>query len=102
MIKVSVMYPAEAGARFDWDYYLEKHAALVGTAFTPHGLRKVQIDRGVDSDGPAPYIAIAHLYFDSVEAWGKAAGEAAGPVMADIPNYTSVSPAIQVSEVLSD
>jgi uncharacterized protein (TIGR02118 family) len=43
--------------------------------------------------------ALGHLLFDSVEAFQAGFGPHAQEIMADIPNYTNVEPAIQISEV---
>jgi uncharacterized protein (TIGR02118 family) len=45
------------------------------------------------------FIAMGHLYFDSIEAFQKAFGPHADVIMADIPNYTDIQPRIQFSEV---
>ena len=101
MIKVSVFYPNKPGARFDFDYYTTKHLPLVrdklGTALTG-----IAADQGIagGTPGSAPaYIAIAHLYFDSVEAFQEAFNPVAGDVLGDIPNYTDLQPELQISEV---
>ena len=48
---------------------------------------------------PATYIAMGHLYFDSLEAFQQSFGPHAAVIMADIPNYTDTQPVIQISEV---
>jgi uncharacterized protein (TIGR02118 family) len=42
---------------------------------------------------------MAHLSFESVEAFQAAFGPHAEAIMGDIPNYTDISPAIQISTV---
>lgn len=102
MIRVSVCYPATPGGTFDWDYYLDTHQRIVReTMFVP-GFVAMQIDRGMPGigGGPAPYVAIAHMVFDSPEAF-QAAQQSAGPALADIPNFTNVQPVLQVSEIVA-
>lgn len=98
MIKVSVMYPQRDGARFDIDYYCNRHMALVrqllGTS-----VKGMAVDQGIGDPQQAPYVAIGHLWFDSVEAVQAALAEHGPALMADVPNYTNVQPVIQVSEV---
>ena len=48
---------------------------------------------------PAAYVAIGHIYFDSVDSFQVAFAPHAGEIMADIPSYTDIEPSIQVSEV---
>jgi uncharacterized protein (TIGR02118 family) len=101
MIKVSVFYPNKAGSRFDIDYYCNKHMPMVKTALGA-ACRRADIDQGLG--GPtlgsqATYVAMCHLYFDSVEAFQNAFGPHSDTIMRDIPNYTDVQPIIQVSDV---
>ena len=102
MIKVSVLYPNTAGSRFDFEYYMAKHVPMVGSLLA-EGMRKAEVDRGASGAAPgepAPFHAIAHLHFDSAEAFGTAFAPHANQIMGDIPNYTDVSPQIQISEVV--
>jgi uncharacterized protein (TIGR02118 family) len=66
----------------------------------PARVKGISVDQGIGLPGsPAPYLAVGHLLFDSMEDL-QAALDTHGPaLMADIPNYTNSRPAIQVSEV---
>ncbi|TLZ03594.1 MAG: EthD family reductase [Gammaproteobacteria bacterium] len=101
MIIVSVLYPNGPKARFDVDYYTRKHMPMVQQRLgTP--LRRVVVEQGIAGGAPGappPFLAAAHLYFDSLEAFQGAFGPHAGEIMADIPNYTSAQPVIQIGEV---
>ena len=101
MIKVSVFYPNQPGSKFDMDYYCNSHIPLakklVGSA-----LKGASVDQGIAGGAPgapADYVAIGHLLFDSVEAFQQSFGPHAEVLMADVPNYTSVTPIIQISEI---
>jgi len=62
----------------------------------------VAVDQGMSGAAPGSrpsFIAMGHLYFDTVEAFQAAFGPHADPIMADIPNYTDIQPTIQISEV---
>ncbi len=101
MIRVSVMYPNSPGKRFDWDYYLNKHIAAVKQT-VGKGLIRVEVDKGIGAGPPgsaAPYVAIAQLYFNTMEDMIRVQSES-GSSMADIPNFTDIQPSIQISEVL--
>jgi uncharacterized protein (TIGR02118 family) len=102
MIKVSVFYPNQPGARFDFDYYTGTHLPLVrdklGAAC--HGVAADKGLAGGAPDAPAPYVAIAHLYFETVEAFNAAFSPVAEQILGDIPNYTDLTPTLQISEVL--
>lgn len=103
MYAVTVFYPLSGGARFDLDYYMNKHVPLVKELLEPMGLRQTRILRGVPSGGQDPEFGVmAALFFDD-EASLMAALAAHGPVtQADIPNFTDAVPHIQFSEVLQD
>ena len=94
MIRVSVFYPSSEGSTFDHDYYREKHVPLVMETW---GVSKATIDKGVDG----PYVAAVHLEFDSLEALqGAMAAEGTAAVMADVANYTNITPVLQTSEIV--
>lgn len=100
MIIVSVLYPNGPGSKFDLDYYLERHMPMVQRRLgTP--LQRVAVERGLAGGAPGtppPFLAVAHLYFESVEAFERAFGPHAESILADIPNYTNTTPVIQISE----
>jgi uncharacterized protein (TIGR02118 family) len=94
MIRMSVLYPASEGATFDHDYYRDHHVPL---AVRTWGLEGAEIDRGIDG----PYVAAVHFRFETVEAMTAALSvPASKDVTADVPNYTSITPVRQVSEIV--
>ena len=102
MIKVSVMYPHKPGARFDHDYYRDKHMPLVKARMGAACLFYT-VDRGLAGGAPGvppTYVAMCHIYAESVEAFQAGFGPHAGAIMADIPNYTDLAPVLQISEVV--
>jgi uncharacterized protein (TIGR02118 family) len=101
MIKVSVLYPNEEGKKFDMDYFLNSHIPMVQEKLGAT-LKGGAVDQGLGGAEPgssATYVAMAHLLFDSVEAFQSAFGPHAEAIMADIPNYTDIQPKFQISEV---
>ncbi|MCH8335043.1 MAG: EthD family reductase [Proteobacteria bacterium] len=103
MIKVSVMYPNSEGASFDMDYYRNSHMPMVREKLGD-ACKDSAIDGGLGGgtpDSPPTYIAMGHLYFDSVEDFQSSFGPHADEIMGDIPNYTNIEPVIQVSQVHS-
>lgn len=100
MIRVSVMYPQ--GGKFDEGYYVNSHVAMikekVGAA-----LLKAEMDKGIAGGAPgspAPFVAIGHLYFNSVPEFLAAFAPHAPAIMADVPNYTDGQPQLQISEIV--
>ncbi|HMV01439.1 MAG TPA: EthD family reductase [Rhodocyclaceae bacterium] len=99
MIKVTVLYPNTPESRFDLDYYCNTHMPLVRDKL---GLacKGIAVDAGIAGEGGnAPFSAMCHLFFDSVEAFEAAFGPHEAAIMADIPNYTNVAPLVQISRV---
>jgi len=95
MIRLSVLYPSSEGATFDHDYYRDRHVPLAVRAW---GLERADIDRGVDG----PYVAAVHFVFESPEALAEAFGApGTGEVMADVANYTNITPVLQTSEIVA-
>jgi uncharacterized protein (TIGR02118 family) len=94
MIRVTVSYPAGEGSTFDHDYYAATHVPLCDSAWSPV---KTEIDKGVNG----PNVAAVHFYFDSLDAFQAAMGSPkTGEVMADVANYTNITPVLQVSEIV--
>jgi len=102
MIKVSVMYPNTADAKFDHAYYRDKHMPLV-KRLMGDSCKYYTVDKGLAGGAPgapATYIGMCHLFCDSVESFQAGFGPRAAEIMGDIPNYTNVSPVVQISEVV--
>jgi uncharacterized protein (TIGR02118 family) len=99
MIKVSVMYPSAPDRRFDMDYYCKRHMRLVQDELGG-ALKRVSVDRGLDGpDSPPPYVAMCHLYFDSLDAYREAFAPKAETILGDLPNFADIEPVVQISEV---
>jgi uncharacterized protein (TIGR02118 family) len=102
MIKVSVMYPNDAGSRFDHEYYRDKHMPMVKSKMG-ESCKHYTIDKGIGGGMPGTpptYVGMCHLFCDSVEAFQAGFGPHAEEIMADIQNYTDLKPVIQISEVV--
>ena len=102
MIRVSVMYPYGADKKFDMDYYIEKHRPMVREKLEPHGLVKLEIDKGITAglEGGSPiYLYVGYLYFNSMEDYQKCLPYAP-ELFGDVPNFTDIEPIMQVSEMV--
>ncbi len=101
MIKVSVFYPHQPGAKFDMAYYCDHHIPMV-LRLLGSAVKNAAVEQGLSGGTPgAPplYVALGHMYFDSVPAFVEAWTPHAAEILADIPKYTNLQPSIQVSEV---
>jgi len=102
MVKVSVMYPNTAGARFDHTYYRDKHMPLLKARMGDSCLYYT-VDKGLaggEPGSPAPYVGMCHIFCDSVEPFQAGFGSHAKEIMADIASYTDLTPVMQISEVV--
>ncbi len=94
MIRLTVFYPSAEGATFDHEYYRDKHVPLVVKTW---GLDGAEIDKGING----PHVAAVHFTFESVEALKAAMGApGTSDVLADVPNYTTIQPVMQTSEIV--
>ena len=101
MIKVSVLYPNASDARFDMTYYLDRHMPMVRDLMGG-ALKGMNVDHGLAGEQPgvpAPFVAAAHLLFDSVEEFQAAFTPHADAILSDIPNYTNTQPTVQISQI---
>ena len=101
MIKVSVFYANRDGSKFDIAYYCGKHMTMV-QRLCGSALRGMAVERGLSGMNPgseAPFMAMGHLYFDSVDSFEASFGPHLNEIISDVPNYTNVQPTIQISEV---
>jgi len=102
MIKVSVFYPNSEGVHFNMDYYRERHMPMV-QARLGAACKGIAVEQGLA--GPAPgsrpaFLAMGHIYFDSVEAFQASFSAHSAEFLSDVPNYTNIQPSIQISEVV--
>lgn len=101
MIKVSVMYPTADGKTFDIDYYCTSHMPMVQQTLGA-ACKRIEVEQGLSGAQPGSkpaYMAMGHLFFDSVDAFQAAFAPHAQAIMADIPNYTNIQPIFQISDV---
>ena len=101
MIKVSVLYPNTASATFDMNYYLTRHMPMVREKLGV-ALKGTAVDHGIGGAAPgAPptYLAMGHLFFESIDSFQQAFAVHGQEIVSDVPNYTNTQPTIQVSEV---
>ncbi len=102
MIKLTVMYPNSADLKFDKHYYTNQHSQLL-QALLGDAIISSDINMGIaggSPDQPAPYVVIANLVFESMESFQQSFGANAEKILGDLPNFTNVTPEVQISEVV--
>jgi uncharacterized protein (TIGR02118 family) len=101
MIKVSVLYPNGPDVSFDVGYYCDTHVPMVA-GLLGDALKGGQVDAGLagaEEGAAAPFVAMGHLLFETVEDFQDTFGPNAEEIMSDLPNFTNSAPVIQISEV---
>jgi uncharacterized protein (TIGR02118 family) len=96
------MYENKPGARFDHAYYRDTHMPLVKTRMG-ESCKYYTVEKGLAGaapGAPAPYIALCHIFCDSLESFETAFGPHMEEIMADISNYTDLAPIVQISDVV--
>ena len=103
MIRVTVLYPSGDGKKFDHDYYVNRHMQLVQQRLKSFGLVRTEVDKGVAGGAPgapAPFLAIGHVYFNTLADFQKGMGQHGKELLGDVPNFTNIQPQIQISEII--
>jgi len=102
MVKVTLLYANATDKTFDMNYYTNTHMPLVARLMGD-ALKQYKIDKGIAGrtpQDPVPYLAIGYLYFDSLEAYETAFAPNAAKIVGDIPNFTTIRPTVQISEIV--
>jgi uncharacterized protein (TIGR02118 family) len=103
MIRVSVMYPSGEDKKFDYDYYVNKHMALMKNRIGGARLRRLEVDQGIAGGAPgapAPFACVGHLHFDTVGDFQAAMKPHGKELFADVANFTNITPEVQISEII--
>jgi len=98
---LTVLYPWQSDARFDFDYYQKKHLVMLADLYGK-AVGKMQVRKGLrKGDGSPPaYIASVTIEIPSMEAFEAAGKEHFPKLLADIPNYTNLTAVAQIEEIL--
>jgi uncharacterized protein (TIGR02118 family) len=96
---LNVIYMNHEGAKFDLQYYKDKHIPL---AMKVMKATSVTLVEGVaNGDAPPPVVMIAYFEFASPEALKAAmADPKMGDVRADVANVTDIKPTVMVGRTL--
>lgn len=104
MIRLNAIYPYSETARFDYPYFRDRHMVMVaerlGSACLYYTVDKVLA--GGTPSAPLPYLASCSIHFESMESLQQAMRPHAREIMADVKNYTDITPVFWISEVDKD
>jgi len=100
-LSLQVLYPTANDTTFDHEYYASNHMAIVGEHMGPH-IDNTLIVKGLAGgpDVPPGFHAVATMTFTDQNALDAALG-AAGPALADIPNFYSGEPQMLIGSVVA-
>ncbi|WYZ37001.1 hypothetical protein EsH8_II_000507 [Colletotrichum jinshuiense] len=99
---LSILYPNEADAKYDIDYYQNSHMPSVGAQWKSAGATSWNVTKYVTgSNDKQPKYAFAGIFtFDSIEGIHKAlAFPETAAFMDDVPNYSNKEPVFLFGEV---
>ena len=104
MIRLTALWPKTNDSHFDMDYYLSKHVPMAKAKFQGVGIPvEADVEEGLGTltpGEPAPYAAIGHLLFETMEDLQKGLAAHGAEILADIPNFTNVQPQIQIGSIV--
>ncbi|EFQ35366.1 hypothetical protein CGRA01v4_06275 [Colletotrichum graminicola] len=98
---VTVLYPNEADAKYDFDYYVNSHMPMAAAQWKSSGCTGWSATKYQPTpDGKQPKYSFAGiLVFESIDAVHKALASAeTAAVMQDVPNYSNKQPEIMIGE----
>jgi len=98
---LQVSYPIGADTHFDYEYYLATHMPLVAEHMGAF-IKQTLVTKGLAGgpDVPPGEYAIATMTFADGDALNGALA-VAGPVLADIQNFTNVQPKMLIGQVIA-
>ena len=104
MVKISILYPNNSGARFDFEHYIKRHMPRSIELLSAHpGFRAVSVERGAGGAEPGSspaYVAACFYTFDTVDSFLAAFMPNAAELQSDMPHFTDIVPQIQFNEIL--
>lgn len=103
MIRVPILYPDRPGARFNQDYYLNKHLpTIVHLLHGMPGFLDISVERSFDASqwGSSMALMTCHYTFDSLPNAMLAMSDLAPQMRADVSNFSNVEPTVYVNETI--
>lgn len=98
---LTVLYPWQTDVHFDFDYYRNKHLAMMSKLYGK-SVGRMQVLKGLHKgDGSSPaFIAIMTVEIHSMEGFDAAGKEHLSKLIADLPNFSNVIPVGQIEEIV--
>jgi len=98
---LSVYYPWQADAKFDYDYYVDKHLKMLAELYGK-SVGRMTVRKGLPrGDGSPPaFVTALSVEIRSMEAFDAASSEHRPKLIADLANFTNITPIAQIEEIL--
>lgn len=101
---ITVLYAnsEDDNRRFDVDYYVSKHMALVEKAWKAVGIQSWQVVKFTSllNGAASPYYALAIVTFNSPDGANNAlAAEGTKDVFGDVPNFSNLKPLLIMGDI---
>lgn len=98
---LAVYYPWQADAKFDYDYYRNKHLKMLAELYGK-SVGKMQVRKGLHKgDGSSPmFVTALTVEILSMEAYEAASKEHVAKLIADVPNFTNIKPVAEIEELV--
>jgi uncharacterized protein (TIGR02118 family) len=98
---LTVLYPWAADARFDFDYYRDKHLGMMRELYGG-SVGRMEIRKGLRKGDGSPPAFLASM---TVEILSMQDFDAAGKLhlqklFADLPNFSNITPVGQIEEII--
>jgi len=96
---LTVLYPWSADARFDFDYYRNKHLAMMRDLYGA-AVGRMEVRKGLrKGDGSPPaFVASMTVEILSMEGFDAAGKLHLQKLFADLPNFSNITPVGQIEE----
>ncbi len=100
--RLTVTYPNDPNAKFDFAYYRDKHMPMVRARLGAN-VTRTEIGKGTASGdgGKAGFVCVGQVWFNSMSELQAAMKQHGAEIMSDIPNYTNIKPNVQFEELVS-
>ena len=101
MLRLVILYPSTKNAEFNLDYYTKHHIELV-RSLVGEAATRISVYRGVGGPGgaPAAFPISAAIDFPDMPALISALEQHGAQIGQDVPNFTTISPIIQIEEAI--
>lgn len=101
MVRIIGNYRWFDGAHFDHTKYRDAHLPLTARLLQPFGLRRLESDQSLTDPAPRPgqIVASSVAYFDTAQDARSALLGAGKELMADVANYTDISPELHMAAI---